>query len=570
MKQILTKIVCGVAGVVLGCGWLVAPVVASELVGGVGAANSGAKLSSEEVQSAIEIVKTEGEATEVKTESTVPQSETVNAADQVVGIKTKQTKLKSDADDKAKSEEIKVAIDKVAKAPELSTMPNGENKNDQPPVAQVIDLRLVKVQIKQGNLKTNQFVVLKNYGAPVDIKDFTLQLLKIGKGNSPILVREVALGELQFNKTNAQLETGEVLIVVNDLELVKNFINLQTNLVQCFGDCRPTEAWLELSGATKYQLKLIHQPTQQLASQFNYQKKASDNGKEYYQFANHDFLSIVTINGRESETWQGFLALRADPIWLKAEQLPPFLTSEPNCKTGEELINDQCFKRCPKNYTRNLATNICERDPCPIGKILDVATDNCVVDPASCKQGYEYNPTTKRCHKVKTTEPKSCPTGFVFNSATGRCNKITLAKIKATCPDGYLRHPETGRCRKIVLEADCRDDQELIDGKCLKRCAPGQARHPATKRCQKIDQACQAGFSKDPSTGICVKNVAAKASHDQQPTDSLDKSYNFDWLKLLNSPLSGAIAASLVFVVYDKFFRAKSWALRGATTDALD
>lgn len=521
MKQILIKIVCGVTSVVLSCGCLVAPVAAN----GVGADNNGAKLSSQEAQPAIDIVKTEDKATEVKTESVVPQSETVNTADQSVEIKTKQTTLKSANNSAA---------------------------------AQVIDLRIIKVQIKQGNLKTNQLVVFKNYGAPVDIKEFKLQLLKIGKGSSPTLVGEVVLGELQFNKTNTQLKTSEVLIVVNDLELVKNFINLQTNLVQCFSDCRPTEAWLELSGAAKYQLKLIHQPTQQLVSQFNYQKKTNNKEQDYHQFANHDFLSIVTINGRESETWQGFPALRANPIWLKAEQLPPFTTPEPDCKASEDLINGQCLKKCPKNYTRNLVTNVCERDPCPIGKILDVATDNCVVDPASCGVGYVYNQVTKRCNKIKIIEPKSCPVGSVFNSITGRCNKITLAKAKAPCPDGYLRHPDTGRCRKVVLEADCKDSQELVDGKCLKRCALGQARHPETKRCQKIDQACQAGFSKDPSTGICVKNVAAKASHDQQPTDSPDKSYNFDWLKLLNSPLSGAVAASLVFVVYDKFFRAKN------------
>lgn len=547
MKQKIIRIVCGIVSVVLSCGSLVTPVAASELDARTvvdGGDSQSIEVVKDKAPSAMKIVNVANQATKTKPKSTTLQTENTGKSELVKSAES----LASD----------KVGAYKSTETPEKITNAKVEAKNNQQSVAQVIDLRIIKVQIKQGNLKNNQFVVLKNYGAPVDIKDFKLQLLKIGKGASPAAIREVALGELQFNKTNRQLVTSEVLIVVNDLELAKNFINLQTNLVQCFSDCRPTKAWLELSGATKYQLKLIHQPTQQLVNQFNYQKKASDNGKEHHQFANHDFLSIVTINGRESETWQGFSALRADPIWLKAEQLPPFTAREPNCKAGEDLIQGQCFKKCPKNYTRDLATNICERDPCPPGKILDAATDNCVVDPTSCRDGYEYNPTTKRCHKAKTTEPKNCPTGFVFNSATGRCNKITLAKIKAACPDGYLRHPETGRCRKIVLEADCKDSQELVDGKCLKRCAPGQARHPATKRCQKIDQACQVGFSKDPSTGICVKNVAAKASHDQQPTDSLDKSYNFDWLKLLNSPLSGAVAASLVFVVYDKFFQTKS------------
>lgn len=432
-----------------------------------------------------------------------------------------------------------------------------DTSKDQSATQQVIDLRIIKVQIKQGNLKNNQFVVLKNYGVPVKLSDLKLRLLT---GNSPTVKREVALGELQFGKTNTQLATGEVLILVNNLELAKNFLNLQTNLVQCLSNCHSAEPWLELGKAgTKQQLQVIYQPTNQVISQFNYLKTVPNTSSNYHQFADYDFLSMVTINGRESDIWQGFSALRADPIWLKAEQLPPFTAPELKCKTSEELIDGQCLQKCAKNYTRKLDTGICERDPCPTGQELDKMTDTCVVPPITCQVGYILNPTTKRCNKIKAIEPKNCPDGYVLNLATNRCNKIVLAVAKPPCPDGQLRHPETGRCRKIVLEAECTNEQELINGKCLKRCADNQIRNPLTNRCQKVEQACQAGFTKDSVTGICVKNVTAPASlPNPKATELADKSFGFDWLKLLNSPLSGAVVASIIFAVYDKFFRAKN------------
>lgn len=471
------------------------------------------------------------------------------------------------------------------------------------PAAQVIDLRIIKVQIKQGSLKNNQFVVLKNYGPAVEVNQLKLQLFK---GDSPIKDREVVLGKLQFGKTATQLATGEMLILVNNLELAKHFLNLQTNLVQCLSDCRSTESWLELGRIRQtYQLQLINQLTGEVVTSFNYGKGGVS---DYHQFGDYDFLSVVTVNGKESHFWQGFSAVRTDPIWLKAEQLPPLMAPELKCKTGEELVNGRCLIKCPKNYSRNPATGICERDPCPTGKILDAQTDSCVIDPASCKDGYEYNPSTKRCNKIKVvepktcpagsalnpqtnrcvkippltepktcpegyflnqttnrcnknpvlSEPKTCPAGYFLNLATNRCNKIALAVAKPPCPDGQLRHPETGRCRKIVLEVECKDTQELVNGKCLKRCAPGQVRNSETGRCQKAEQVCQDGFDKDPLTGICVKNLVAKDAGKQRPTDVADKNYDFDWLKLLNSPLSGALAASAVFVIYDRFFRAKN------------
>lgn len=279
----------------------------------------------------------------------------------------------------------------------------------------------------------------------------------------------------------------------------------------------------------------------------------------------------------------------------------------PSCRPTQDLIDGHCLNKCRSSYQRDLVTKQCRRI-CPAGKILDAQTDQCVIDPASCGDGSVYNPVTKRCNKkavvepktcpagsvlnpqtrrcVKTMpsleprtcpagyylnlttnrcnksplplEPKSCPVGYFLNLATNRCNKIALAVAKPPCPEGQLRHPETGRCRKIVLEADCQVDQELVGQKCLKKCPEGQLRHPTTHRCQKVIEACPAGFERDVS-GVCVKrNQVATAQQLETLAHQPVKNYQFDWLKLFNSPIGGALAASVVFVIYDKFFRAKN------------
>lgn len=181
------------------------------------------------------------------------------------------------------------------------------------------------------------------------------------------------------------------------------------------------------------------------------------------------------------------------------------------------------------------------------------------LEPRTCPAGYYLNLTTNRCNKSPLPlEPKSCPAGYFLNLATNRCNKIALAVAKPPCPEGQLRHPETGRCRKIVLEADCQVDQELVGQKCLKKCPEGQLRHPTTHRCQKVIEACPAGFERDVS-GVCVKrNQVATAQQLETLAHQPVKNYQFDWLKLFNSPIGGALAASVVFVIYDKFFRAKN------------
>lgn len=534
MKRLLISSALGLASLLISVSWLAVPARAEGV------------LIKEEV------------STQTKSDALVLPKSLVESGDygQVVNAKIanqeeagSQTTLKQD-------ESRKRAEGTVLSQPVDLTKPMGGelDGNSVPELSESeIDVRIVKVQLKQGNLKTNQLVVLKNYGPTVKLERLKLQLFK---GDSPVRDREVVLGKLQFGKAATELATGEMLILVNDLELAKHFLNLQTNLVQCLSDCQPTKPWLEPARAKQaYQLKLINRSTSEVANYFKYSKNVLPG---YHQFGDYDFLSIVTVNGKESDAWQGFLAVRTDPIWLKAEQLPPLMAPELKCKAGEELVSGECLVKCPKNYSRSPVTGICERDPCPTGKFLDVQADSCVIDPASCGDGSVYNPQTKRCNKKVVVEPKICPVGYYLNPTTNRCNKIPLAVIKTPCPEGQLRHPETGRCRKIVLEADCQADQELVGQKCLKKCPEGQLRNPITHRCQKAIEACPVGFERD-ATGVCIKrNQVATAQQLETLAHQPVKNYQFDWLKLFNSPIGGALAASVVFVIYDKFFRAKN------------
>ncbi len=70
---------------------------------------------------------------------------------------------------------------------------------------------------------------------------------------------------------------------------------------------------------------------------------------------------------------------------------------------------------------------------CPSGKVINIATGNCV--------------------NVATldTTIKDCPAGKYRNPATGRCKSYDTDDTDepAPCQEGYERNPETGRCRKI-------------------------------------------------------------------------------------------------------------------------
>ncbi len=85
-----------------------------------------------------------------------------------------------------------------------------------------------------------------------------------------------------------------------------------------------------------------------------------------------------------------------------------------------------------------------------------------------------YSPTPGEPNILQ--EFRSCPEGKVINVATGNCVKASSFKTVTTdCPEGKYRNPLTGRCKKIESE----------DGG-PKPCAEGYERNPETNRCRKI------------------------------------------------------------------------------------
>lgn len=74
-------------------------------------------------------------------------------------------------------------------------------------------------------------------------------------------------------------------------------------------------------------------------------------------------------------------------------------------------------------------------------------------------------------------EFKTCPIGKVINLETGNCvNETSLVKTQAACPEGKYRNPLTGRCKSYATTASAE----------LKPCAEGYERNPETGRCRKI------------------------------------------------------------------------------------
>lgn len=72
---------------------------------------------------------------------------------------------------------------------------------------------------------------------------------------------------------------------------------------------------------------------------------------------------------------------------------------------------------------------------CPVGKVLNLETGNCVNDTA-----------------LASTTLAACPSGKYRNPLTGRCKsyETTASTSLKPCAEGYERNPETNRCRKIV------------------------------------------------------------------------------------------------------------------------
>jgi hypothetical protein len=82
---------------------------------------------------------------------------------------------------------------------------------------------------------------------------------------------------------------------------------------------------------------------------------------------------------------------------------------------------------------------------------------------------------------------------------TGRCNTISKTikcykpdqelvngKCLKKCNENQRRNMTTGRCNTISKTIKCyKPDQELVNGKCLKKCNENQTRKIKTGRCVK-------------------------------------------------------------------------------------
>lgn len=86
---------------------------------------------------------------------------------------------------------------------------------------------------------------------------------------------------------------------------------------------------------------------------------------------------------------------------------------------------------------------------------------------------------------------KTCPIGKVINLETGNCvNETSLTSTLAACPEGKYRNPLTGRCKSYATTASSE----------LKPCAEGYERNPDTGRCRKIVVNDGADYALEPET----------------------------------------------------------------------
>ncbi len=88
-------------------------------------------------------------------------------------------------------------------------------------------------------------------------------------------------------------------------------------------------------------------------------------------------------------------------------------------------------------------------------------------------QTYNVTPNAENIYQ----QFKTCPVGKVINLETGNCvNETALVTTLAECPAGKYRNPLTGRCKSYATTASAE----------LKPCAEGYERNPETGRCRKI------------------------------------------------------------------------------------
>ena len=102
-------------------------------------------------------------------------------------------------------------------------------------------------------------------------------------------------------------------------------------------------------------------------------------------------------------------------------------------------------------------------------------------------QTYNITPNAENIYQ----QFKTCPIGKVINLETGNCvNETSLTSTLAACPEGKYRNPLTGRCKSYATTASAE----------LKPCAEGYERNPDTGRCRKIRNNDGADYALEPET----------------------------------------------------------------------
>lgn len=101
-----------------------------------------------------------------------------------------------------------------------------------------------------------------------------------------------------------------------------------------------------------------------------------------------------------------------------------------------------------------------------------------------------YTPTPGLANVYQ--EFRTCPVGKIINESTGNCvNAATLETVIKDCGEGKYRNPATGRCKSY--ESDSSSE--------LAPCAEGYERNPETNRCRKIKENNGADYPLVPITG---------------------------------------------------------------------
>lgn len=103
-----------------------------------------------------------------------------------------------------------------------------------------------------------------------------------------------------------------------------------------------------------------------------------------------------------------------------------------------------------------------------------------------------YYPTPGAANTLQAF--RTCPIGKVINEATGNCVKATTVASVKPCPAGKYRNPETGRCKSVSSSSSEK-----------KPCKEGYERNPETGRCRKIKSNDGADYALLPVTGEADK-----------------------------------------------------------------